>query len=466
MSGKTRVWNVTARDLLDTFDSGGDMVSEIAFAPGGDRLAVAELRGTHLLDAASVIELARFAGHEHWVWAVAFLDRNTVVTAGFDATARLWDASPQHLVGAQDVGSVAGVVSWNYPPIAIDPIAQDPSGTQVLAGGKSGAAILDLATGQVLEWVSRAPDVTAVAWSPDGGQLAFGDIAGQVAIRTGGTTRNLVVAPEGVDASGRVVAQLGFSPDGHSLAASLSSGALRVIHLEDLRAETVSERSELLGNRISWGHDGLLAAAQPDGSVSLRRGSRMTPALPEKSGVSALAFAGTDLMAAHYTGLIEQIDTRGERSVLQFVGHTQPVLRLVRTPEWTLSVGEDATARIWNLAGAALATLQARQGSLFMDAAALGSELVATEDSDGQFEIWNVEGERLVSFRASAGGVYHRIMTGRHRFASIGDDGIVRIWRAEIEEGSMAMVTAQLQCLTSYTLNEHDAAILGKTACE
>jgi WD40 repeat protein/serine/threonine protein kinase len=466
-SGHVRLWNVTTRGLLAAFDASEDMVTDIAFAPEGDRVAVAQRRGVYILDASTGFELARFAGHATWTWALAFVDRGLVATASSDLSVRLWDAAPQHLVAEVDVGSVLGLVPPADLRRNLDPISMDPSRTRLLAGGWRGAVILDAATGQVLEWARRAPNITAVAWSSDGAQIAFGNATGQVSIRAGNSTRT-VIAADGITGSERVVMRLAFSLDGHSLAVTLASRAVRVIDLDDLRVQTVSERIGAFRDGAVWGDGGLLAVAQSDGSVTVRsRGSAVT-VLPKDSNVSVLAFAGADLLAAtrgHDGVTIERIDTRAQRPPVRFLGQSAESHRLISTPTLLLSLGADATAHIWDRAGAQLAILRGARDQL-ADAVALGDNLVATIDWGGYFDVWGIDGERILTIRVSTDNVHGLLATGRGRFAAIGSDGIVRIWRAELETRPMPAVAAELRCLTPFTLNDHDVPIRGTTTCE
>src|SRR6185503_14649249 len=355
----------------------------LAFAPEGDRLAVAEARGTYLLDAANGLELARFVGHEQHVLSVAFVDHATVLTGGVDATARLWDATPQHMVAELDVGDMEVGLRG-----AGDSIAIDPSGTRVLAGGRVGAAILDAATGHLVEWVTRAPNITAVAWASDGARVAFGDAGGQVALRSNGTTRTVVIAPDGDARTSRVVDSVAFSPDDRRLAVALSSHLVGVIDLDEPRVQTVSAASVGLGGQVAWGDGGLFAVALPDGGVSVHRGGTALAGLVVDPPVSEFTFAGADLLAGHYDGVIERIDTRGEHPTTRLLGHTAPISRLLSSPALLVSLSSDGTARVWDPAGAQLAMLQPQINGSLRDAVVLSPDLVATIDASGQSEAW------------------------------------------------------------------------------
>ncbi len=92
--GEVRLFTL-AGDLLRVFAPGADIVHDVAWSPGGDRIAVASSDATvRIFDAESGSLVRTIPGHRDWVLAVAWSpDGSRIATGSRDRTAKVFDAA-------------------------------------------------------------------------------------------------------------------------------------------------------------------------------------------------------------------------------------------------------------------------------------------------------------------------------------------------------------------------------------
>jgi cytochrome c len=154
-------------------------------------------------------------GHGQNVNAVAFMpDGGSLVTAGYDATLRIWPL----------FGAASPIVTTLPTPLNAVVVAPDG---EIVTAGADGHVYFLSATGELRGDVRAGETpVIALAISPDGAMLAAAGIRGSVAIidRAGRKLARTLVGP------GLPVWSVAFFPDNHTL---LSGGADRVIRRWD-----------------------------------------------------------------------------------------------------------------------------------------------------------------------------------------------------------------------------------------
>ncbi|MFJ8106489.1 hypothetical protein [Streptomyces sp. NPDC096132] len=304
------------RDLsLGTHD---DVVTSLAFAPGGHVLASASWDGTARLwqvtGGRALWSLAVLRGHTRFVRSVAFSpDGRTLVTGSEDGTARVWDVTEPRRprlrsILSCDAGEVAGA-------------AFAPGGHVLAVWAQQEAGLWDLTDPGRPRRLSRiaegGPHVTTASFRPDGrtlvtstgesGSLRFWDITEPRRPRELPSPLRSDPLTHGV-----------FSPDNRSLAA---------VHRPD--------RTVWLIDVGDLGHPRRVARLRASGSW-----------------LYALAFSadGRRLAAGAADGKVLRWDVSGAAAPTVLTGHSNPVPAVAFGPHGdTLATGgNDFTLRLWD----------------------------------------------------------------------------------------------------------------------
>ncbi|MFJ9614380.1 nSTAND1 domain-containing NTPase [Streptomyces noursei] len=304
------------RDLsLGTHD---DVVTSVAFAPGGRLLASASWDGTARLwqvtGGRALWPLAALRGHTKFVRSVAFSpDGRTLVTASEDTTVRVWDVTDPRRprltsILTPDAGEVAGA-------------GFGPDGRLLAVWAQHAAGLWDLTDAARPRPLSRivegGPDVTMASFRPDGrtlvtstgesGSLRFWDVSDPRSPRELPSPFRSDPLTDGL-----------FSPDNRTLAA---------VHRTD---------------RTIWLID----------ISDLRRPAKATRLRASGSWLYALAFSadGRRLAAGAADGKVLLWEAHGASAPVALIGHSNPVPAVAFGPHGNTlaSGGNDFTIRLWD----------------------------------------------------------------------------------------------------------------------
>jgi WD40 repeat protein len=311
-----------------------DFVWTVAFSPGGDRLASFSEDGTvRLWDVRSHQEIGaplwRYSGR---IYAGAFSpDGRTIASGACDGTVRLWDVRTRRQLGnpliADDDGAcVTGVAFspngrilatasedayarlWDvrsHQELSVGlPGASDTSGFNDIAFSPDGRVVAAAANvggdGSLLLWDVRSHrqligirhqlrPIQALAFSPNGNLLAFGDDAGDTHAwqygRGRGTirlwdVRNHRLLPS-VFRGSDIVDSIAFSPNGVILVACFDDGTVRLWNVHSRRE--LDHPLQLEAASLAFSPDGrVLAAGESDGPIRLWNTSALTATQPSR----------------------------------------------------------------------------------------------------------------------------------------------------------------------------------------
>lgn len=198
--GRIALWRLGRPEPEQVLEGHAGPVAALAVSPDGQNLASAAWDGTARLWPLGEGAARVLAGHQGNVNAVAFLPDGRPVTAGADATVRVWSAMGEPL-------SVATL------PSAVSTLAVAADGEIAAAGADATVRLLNQ-DGTVRASVELGPaPVIALALSPDGSRLAAAGAGGTVSVieRASGNIRYTLIGP------GLPVWSVAWRPDGSEL---------------------------------------------------------------------------------------------------------------------------------------------------------------------------------------------------------------------------------------------------------
>ncbi|MCX8024317.1 MAG: hypothetical protein N3A60_03850 [Thermanaerothrix sp.] len=265
------------------------------------------------------------------------------------ARANLIALATQTGVGLYDATTLARVRYLENP--ANPPrLAFSPDGRWLVTNGAA-TRLWNVESGEVSRTLSTAP-IAALAFSPDGQQIALAEPGGQVRL----VPREADSLPTVILPAGSNVFALAFSPDGNRLAAALEDGRTLVWNLSTrtILFTRIPETGRTL--RLAYSPRGeILAGGNEDGGIwlwdgegnqiSVLRGpSGMIFTLAFSPDGKRLAASGEDPALYIWTLSDGQLQQRIE-------GPTRPVHGLRFTPDGTqlLSADEEGVVRFWAL---------------------------------------------------------------------------------------------------------------------
>lgn len=207
--GRIALWRGATAAPAEIIEGHKGPVAALAVSADGRRIASASWDGTARVTKRDGGTALAFEGHEGPVNGVAFLPGGGLVTAGYDATLRIWPAD----AGASRIVTLPAPL--NGVVVAADgEIAVAAADGRLRLFGPDGEARGEVAVGET--------PLIALALSADGTTLAAGGLRGQVALidRAARRIRATLVGP------GLPVWSLAFLPDGKQI---LSGGADRLV---------------------------------------------------------------------------------------------------------------------------------------------------------------------------------------------------------------------------------------------
>jgi WD40 repeat protein/serine/threonine protein kinase len=350
-------------------------------------LAAGDLRG-----AANRLRAARLVpGHERAEAALALWD---------DLCARL----PRR--GLQSV--------WEVEPLEahVDPVtavAADAAGSLALTAGQD-------ATVRLWELASRR--CVATLTGHDGGVTAVGIVADGSRGLSGGRDRTVRIwdlrgARPAIVLEGHAetVTSLDLTPDGATAASASIDGTVRLWDLRRAAAAHVLQGHAAQVAAVRFAADGLvLASASWDGTVRLwdpQTAKELAALEGHEGNVTAVALhpAGRQVASGGEDRTVRLWDPRARRLLRTLVGHEGEVTGLAFTPDgrFLVSSSRDRSVRVWDLRrGEATRTLPHPAAVLALCLLRSGGELLSGS-TDGSTRVWHLDWDPETEAAAAPG---------------------------------------------------------------
>ncbi|MBB5957975.1 WD40 repeat protein [Saccharothrix tamanrassetensis] len=320
-AGEVTVWSL----LRSSLGNRANAMIAVAFQPGGDLLASVDGDGTlHLWDSAKSDLVKRIPAHRGTVFDVAFHpDGDELVTAGEDGTLVVWKADGTELRRFSRPGTVFTAVRYS------------PDGELIAVAGRAPIASEEDRDELLL---LKASDLSA---SP----LRRPTRAEERNEEPGQTEHNY---PNGI----------AFSPDGRTLAVTLSGGKVGLWNLVDPGAEwTILPGHQGIAIDAEFSPDGaMLATAGSDRVVRrwrVRDGHQLDPLTGSDSTVRRVAFSpdGRTIAAAGQDTAVRLWDSASGRPLARLDRHEDQLndVAFDSTGGRVASAGAEGVARLWDL---------------------------------------------------------------------------------------------------------------------
>jgi WD40 repeat protein/tRNA A-37 threonylcarbamoyl transferase component Bud32 len=506
--GSACVWSVEGDALITPLRGHTGPVRSARWSPDGKRVVTASDDGTaYVWNADLGKPVVQPLKHAKAVVAAELApDGQRVLTASADHTAIVWELPEAIDRAASPVGGASGgaqVPAGDAPlPVArpvvrlvghtdaIVAAAYDARGNRVATAGLDGIAkVWDAATGHAMASFEHANGVATLAFAGD--RLVTGDHAGTVHIWD--VTHS--IAGDGHELKSPVHA-LAALPDGTIAAGTDDSrvtlvgpaGKRELWHLARVLAVAAEPGTLVSGGEdpqpIVWdvrtgaprcrlgSHEvatralataaGVVAIALPDAiEVWATRDCRLLGRrVTSGTGLAAIAIRsdGALVVAGGEDGRVLVWDRAGEwaappRAIDARLGGAVRALAL--SPAGALLVGGDGAARIIDLQGNELATLDGPFGNVTA-VAWLDDTLAVTANSEGLARVWDADKGKLLAVRGIPGAGVSAVAVAGSTLWTGGDDGRVRPW--DVHVAPPGVDRDALAARTGWFLGDDDVA--------
>ncbi len=344
--GIIRIWDINKNQEKMIFGGNGDSTYSVSVSPDGKTLASYNSDGTvRILDSATGTLLQTITGHNTMVVRLAMYSSHgrTLACLSITGDFQLWDPNTTTLLKSFEVGLYR-----------IFCAAYSPDNVTFACGNQQGAlAIFDADTGARNHTIMDAhtDQLTAVAFSPDGGILAscgYDKVIHLWGVETGDLKWTLVGHEQEVH-------DLAFSPSGEILVSAGGNGTIRLWDVST--GETVNTIETFGGavDEVVFSPSGdILVSSSRDDIIRFwdaNTGEHLKSITPQEPTHSIAYSPDGRRLASSHDRKINLWDTETGKLTATFTGHNDSIYPIAFSPDGkTLMSGSyDSTMIFWEI---------------------------------------------------------------------------------------------------------------------
>ncbi|MCG9130789.1 sigma-70 family RNA polymerase sigma factor [Candidatus Poribacteria bacterium] len=297
-----QLWDTATGKPLTTFTDHIDGISALVFSPDGATLASASTDGIVRfwnINTSAALP-THITGHTRLIKTVAFLKNSTtLVSVTFNGVITLWDLQTSQKTDSQ----MHQVRGSGFPPLPQDvlhALAFSPDGTQLASIGSEGHVLfetgsgiistayyggerlirlIDVSTGRELQSLTGANDSDSVAFSPDGKTVAFGS-KGRIRMWNTETDEHFDISLLNSNDANAEICALAFSPDGKKIVSGTIGRKIQMWDAETGAALTSliaqNPNQELIGALAFSSNGEMLAVRNYGPGIRVMENSKLT----------------------------------------------------------------------------------------------------------------------------------------------------------------------------------------------
>jgi WD40 repeat protein len=288
-------------------------------------------------------------GHQNYVYDIAFLDNERLISGAWDQTIRVWNLrTRQELAQWKPEGKVAYSVAYSPHGAQGGLIATAHNGGRIdLWDDQSYAHLRSIGGHQNLR-------MTSVSLSADGKHVAARTVKEVVVWDTADgheVSRWPSSAPHNL-------CKVAISPDNRTVAADAGRGTIRLWEIGGPNEPRTLSATGQVVSALAFNHDGsLLASGSRDRDTSVRlwdvrSGRELQRFVGHSDNVYGLAFTadGARLASSSNDTTVRLWDIASGQQVAQFDGHLDYAYSVAFSPDGSMlaSGSGDSTVRIWD----------------------------------------------------------------------------------------------------------------------
>lgn len=418
-----QLWDGKTRKLLYTLQGHSERVTSLSLSPDGEYLVSGSVDKTakiwRLRDGKMLYDLNR---HKALVNAVAFDPTGkTIATAGRDSKINLWQAVDGKWLQEFDMGADVRALAWN------------PAGTMLAATVGLTLRILQSKDGQVLHNFTHPKGYSdALTWSPQTNRLAVGSWDRYIYVYS--TLSWAMTLNWNAHSYG--VAALAFSPDGQDLASASVDGTVRIWNPNSVERKHIFY-GQTGTTALTYGpQKGQLMTAAWDGTLRTWRIQDNSQVIQVGEKIRALAVSSNNMWVAVGldSGMVGIWGLSDGKLMGKFEAHADIVRGLSFSPDgvWLASSSDDQMIHLWNLSKGTLErTLKGHLDRVYRVRFRADGKQLASAARDSSVRLWDpTTGKMTAKLEGATGALLDVTYSPDGKYiAAAGFNGRVYVWQ-------------------------------------